>query len=331
MGLAQAPGRAALPLQQPALTPRSRRDTAFIITGVTPKLSICILNLNAAAYLPECLDSLSAALDGLDAEVIVADNGSVDGSQALLRDRWPAVRLIENGANIGYSAGMNRALAAAGGEYVVQLNPDTRSHPRAFRILAEFMDANPRAGICSPRVLNRDGSFQRQCRRSFARPWDVISYFSGLSRLFPRSPLFGRYLQTWRDELEQGRTEAVSGSCMVIRSRLLQDIGLLDEAFFAYQEDTDFCYRANAAGWETWYIPSATVTHYGGQGGSRTQPWRAIYQWHRSYLLYYRKHLARQYFFLINWLMYAGFALKLVLALTGNLLNRSNIVGTPKP
>lgn len=298
---------------------------------MAPPLSICILNLNAARYLPGCLDSLPAALDGLEAEVIVTDNGSSDGSLELLRERYPQVRLLTNPDNRGYSAGMNQALREATGELLVQLNPDTVSHPGAFRALAAFMEANPPVGICSPRVLNGDGSFQAQCRRSFARPWDVITYFSGLSRLFPRSRCFGRYLQTWRGEHEAGEVDAVSGSCMVIRRGVVTEIGYLDEAFFAYQEDTDYCYRAKEAGWEVWYQPAGTVTHFGGRGGSSTQPWKAIYQWHRSYLLYYRKHLARQYFFLVNWMMYAGFGLKLGLAMLGNLLHRRNIVGTPKP
>ena len=159
----------------------------------------------------------------------------------------------------------------------------------------------------------------------------MITYFTGLWKLFPRSPLFGRYLLTYLPEDETCEVEAVSGSCMVIRRAVVDAIGYLDETYFAYQEDSDFCFRARQAGWKVFFLPEAQITHFGGQGGSGHQPYRGIYHWHRSYLVYYRRHLARDYFFLVNWLMYAGMALKLGLALAANLLRREKVVGTRKP
>ena len=297
----------------------------------TPLISICILNLNAVNYLRGCLDSLPGALGGLSSEVIVVDNGSTDGSLELLRDQYPFVQLIQNHSNLGYTAPMNQGLRAGRGKYLVQLNPDTIVHPGAFLAIYNWLEAHPEVGICSPKVLNRDGSLQSQCRRSAARPWDVISYFSGLWKLFPRSPFFGRYLLSYRGDDETFEVEAVSGSCMFIRRAVTEQIGFLDEAFFAYQEDTDFCVRARLAGWKVYFYPGGQVTHFGGQGGSTHQATRAIYQWHRSYLIYYRKHLAPHYFFLVNWLMYAGMLLKLSLALLSNALRKEKVVGTKKP
>lgn len=296
-----------------------------------PLISLCILNLNAAHYVRGCLNSIPAAADGLSYEVIVVDNGSSDGSQQLLQTEHPAIRLIQNQTNTGYTRPMNQALRAAHGRYLVQLNPDTIAHPGAFRTLYEWMETHPDVGICSPKVLNRDGTLQLQCRRSAARPWDVISYFSGLWKLFPSSPFFGRYLITYRGDDETFEVEAVSGSCMFIRRGVIDQIGYLDEIYFAYQEDTDFCVRARQAGWKVFYCPAAQITHFGGQGGSTHQATRAIYQWHRSYWIYYRKHIAPHYFFLINWLMYAGMALKLSLALLTNALRKDKVVGTKKP
>nr|HMN63177.1 glycosyltransferase family 2 protein [Anaerolinea sp.] len=238
---------------------------------------------------------------------------------------------IANPENLGYTAPMNQALRAGSGRYLVQLNADTLVQDGAFDRLLAYMDAHPQVGICTPKMLNRDGSFQRQCRRSAARPWDVITYFTGLWKLFPRSPLFGRYLLTYLPEDETCEVEAVSGSCMVIRRAVVDAIGYLDETYFAYQEDSDFCFRARQAGWKVFFLPEAQITHFGGQGGSGHQPYRGIYHWHRSYLVYYRRHLARDYFFLVNWLMYAGMALKLGLALAANLLRREKVVGTRKP
>ena len=300
-------------------------------TGPAPDLSICIVTLNAGSYLRDCLNSLRENTRQTSYEVIVVDNGSTDGTAELLAGEFPEVRLIQNAENLGYTHPMNQALRAGRGHCLVQLNADTLVHPGAFDTLLAFMEEHPEVGICGPKVLNRDGSLQQQCRRSAARPWDVITYFSGLWKLFPRSPLFGRYLLTYLDEDETNPVEAVSGSCMLIRREVIDAIGWLDEAFFAYQEDTDFCFRARQAGWKVFYVPQARITHFGGQGGSGHQPYRAIYHWHRSYLIYYRKHLARDYFFLVNWLMYAGMALKLGLALSANLLRREKVVGTRKP
>jgi GT2 family glycosyltransferase len=173
------------------------------------------------------------------------------------------------------------------------------------------MEKNTDVGICTPKILNRDGSLQRQCRRSFARPWDVITYFLHLDRLFPHSELFGRYLLTYKPENEQYDVDAVSGSCMFIRREVISDIGYLDERYFAYQEDADFCFQAKRKGWRIVYYPNAEIIHWGGLGGSRFRPYRAVYEWHKSYFLYYRKNLAKDYFFLVNWLMYLAMILKL--------------------
>ena len=180
-------------------------------------------------------------------------------------------------------------------------------------------------------MLNRDGTLQKQCRRSEARPWDSICYFSGLSRLFPHDKRFAGYLMTYLDEDLTHEAEAVSGSCMLIRREVIDQIGYLDENFFAYQEDTDYCRRARLAGWKIFYNPSAQIIHYGGEGGSKVQPFRSIIEWHRSYYLYYRKHFARDYLFVFNAIYYLGMLIKLGLSLFVNLFRKKKVVGTRKP
>ena len=149
-------------------------------------LSISIVSHNTRDLLRDCLRSLPEACPGLAWEVIVTDNGSQDGSVEMLREEFPHAQVIENSDNLGYTLPMNQALRAGQGRYLIQLNPDTLVKPGAFAALAGYLDANPTVGIATPKVLNRDGSLQKQCRRSAGRPWDAISYFSGLSRLFPR-------------------------------------------------------------------------------------------------------------------------------------------------
>ncbi len=281
-------------------------------------LSICILTLNAREYLRQCLLSIEAHT-AVEHEIIVADNGSTDGVGAMLAQEFPQVQFIPGTHNEGFSRPMNRALRRARGEYLALLNPDTVVLDAAFDRLVEFMETHPQAGIVGPKVLNPDGTLQGPCKRGEPRPWAVISYFLRLHRLFPHSPRFGGYLLNHLPEDEPARVDGVSGSCMLLRREVVEQIGYLDETFFAYQEDADYCARARAAGWTVYYFPAARIVHYGGQGGSRVHPYRSIVAWHYSYFLYYRKHLARDYFILFNWFYYGLMALKLLSALAFNL------------
>jgi GT2 family glycosyltransferase len=294
-------------------------------------LSLCILTRQAKTLLRECLRSIAEQTRRARYEIIVVDNDSRDGTLEMLRDEFPRVRVIANDHNAGFTRASNQAIRASVGRYVVLLNNDTLVLPDALDRLVEFADAHPDAGIVSPKVLNRDGTLQKQCRRSFATPWDLFCYFSGLMNAFPHSRLFGRYLLTYLDDDTTYPVDAVSGSCMLIRRAVLDQIGLLDEIFFAYQEDADFCFRAHQAGWQVYYYPGAQIIHYGGQGGSRVEPYRSIIEWHKSYFLYYRKNLARRYFFLFNWFYYVVMLLKLGVALLANALRRDKYAGSKKP
>ncbi|MEL7646274.1 MAG: glycosyltransferase family 2 protein [Anaerolineaceae bacterium] len=300
-----------------------------------PTLSICILTLNARDYLQACLRSIQEFLPAQDLpqnltegttslayEIIVADNGSNDGTLEMLAAGFPQVRLIRNTRNEGFSKPVNQMLAEARGEIFLLLNPDTLLIEDAFSPLVAWMRANAETGIAIPKVLNADGSFQQQCRRGEARPAEVFGYFLRLGKLFPHSRALNGYLQSWLPEDEIAEVKAVSGSCMLIRRETWEQVGPFDEQFFAYQEDSDYCLRARKAGWKVMYVPLTRIVHYGGEGGSKAQPANSILEWHRSYYLYYRKHFARDYFFLFNGFYYAMMALKLGWALVKNLFRR---------
>ena len=314
-------------------------------------LSICITSLNACEYLRGCLHSISeqssylnwdragqpdAAPDDdtqqtpqskLNIELIIVDNGSTDDSVIMLRDEFPAAKLIQNSLNEGFARPINQALHTSQGQYLLVLNPDTTVLPGALNELVHYMAQNPEVGICGPKVLNRDGSLQKACRRGVSRPWAAFSYFTGLSALFPHSKFFGGYLLNYLDEDQIHEVDGISGSCMLIRRQVIQQIGYFDERFFAYQEDADFCFQAKQAGWKVVYLPSAQIIHFGGQGGSRVEPYRSIYEWHRSYYLYYRKNLARDYFFMFNWFYYFLMGIKLVIALAANVFRSNKFAG----
>lgn len=287
-------------------------------------VSVCIVTYHARYLLRDCLYSLYENT-GIKFEVTVIDNGSKDGVAQMIREEFPTVCFLENEYNAGFTHPMNQALKLGKGRYLLQLNPDTLILPSALDNLVAFMDRNPRIGICSPKVLNTDHTLQKQCRRGKSRPWAVISYFIGLSTLFPRSKFFNQYLMSYMDENHAHPVAGVAGSCMLIRRKVIEQIGYLDERFFAYQEDADFCFRARQAKWQVYYVPESQIIHYGGLGGSQIEPYRSIYEWHKSYFLYYRKNLAKDYFFILNWLYYGAMGIKLLTALLKNLLRAIKI------
>jgi hypothetical protein len=291
------------------------------------ELSVCIVAYQAKDYLRACLDSLLENTHQPSFEVIVVNNGSSDGTHELLATRYPQVILIENEKNLGYTRPMNQALRASHGKFLLQLNPDTIVLPNALDLLVNFMQEHPSVGICGPKVLNQNGTLQGPCKRGEARPWAVISYYLGLSKLFPKSKLFGGYLLNYLDEDATNPVAGVSGSCMLIRREVINQISYLDENYFAFQEDADFCFRTRQSGWEVYYYPEAKIVHYGGQGGSRVEPYRSIIEWHRSYFLFYRKHLAKDYFFIFNWIYYLLMIVKLGLTLLVNLFRKEKSVG----
>ena len=290
-------------------------------------LSICIVTQQACEYLRSCLVSIAENQPSGAYEIIVVDNASTDGTIDMLRLEFPAVQVIINDRNTGYTAPMNQALRRGSGRYLIQLNPDTIAHPGAFNTLIEFMDSYPQVGICGPKVLNTDGSMQKSCRRGDSRPWAVFSYFLGLSRLFPRSKFFGGYHLNHLPEDTINPVDGVAGSCMLIRREVVDQIGYLDERYFAFQEDADYCFQARQAGWQVFYVPSAHITHIGGHGGTRVQPYRSIYEWHRSYWLYYHKNFAKDYFFLFNWVYDGLIGLKLISAVVINALRKEKFAG----
>jgi GT2 family glycosyltransferase len=295
-----------------------------------PDLSVCVVTYCAKDLLRDCLRSLCENT-ALDYEVIVVDNGSKDGVDQMLHQEFPGVKFLANKTNLGYTFPMNQALRQAKGRCLLQLNPDTLILPQALEKLVGFLDTHPQVGICGPKVFNRDRSLQKPCRRGESTPWAVLTYFFGFSARFPKSKLFGQYLMNYMDEDQTHLVAGVSGSCMLIRRAVIDQIGYLDERFFAYQEDADFCLRARQSGWQVYYVPAAQIVHFGGYGGSRVQPYRSIYEWHKSYFLYYRKNLAHKYFFLFNWFYYLAMFFKLFISLAMNFIRTEKFAGSHKP
>tara|TARA_B100001105_G_C22219682_1_gene369086 strand:- start:91 stop:744 length:654 start_codon:yes stop_codon:yes gene_type:complete len=217
---------------------------------------------------------------------------------------------------------MNQALSQAKGTYLLQLNPDTELSPGSINALYEYLQGNPDVGICEPRIIGDDGHFQRSTRRGIATPWATITYFLGLSTFFPNNPDMTQYRLEHLDEYVLSEVDGVSGTCMLFRRAVLNDIGYLDERYFAYQEDSDYCLRAKEKGWKIIYNPVVTISHSRGHGGSGTQPMRSIFEWHRSYYYFYYKHLAADYPLLFNWAYTVMMVGKLILTELRHVIRR---------
>ena len=275
-------------------------------------ISVCIVNFNSKKQLEKCLHTIKPAIKPLSYEVIIIDNYSKDGSQELIKKHFEKVRLITNNRNNGYTSEINRAMKIGKGKYKLILNPDSRLMPKSISNLVNFMKQKKRSGIAGPLVLNEDGSFQWSCRRGVARPFAVFCYFLGIAKLFPKYPIFTGYHLNHLDVKEINEVSGVSGSCMLVDQDLINDIGYFDERFFAYQEDSDYCLRAINSGWKVYYNPNSMVIHKGGHGGSNSVPFRAIFEWHRSYILYYFKHFSKDYGIVFNSLYFVIMVSKLI-------------------
>lgn len=292
-----------------------------------PELSICIVGVDAKSYLRDCLASILNSKINENYEIIYVDNNSHDGSIEMIKEEFESVKYIRNSQNLGFAKANNQAIQNIKSQFILLLNPDTIVFEESIQTLVDYLKSQMETGIVGPKILNSDRSFQSHCKRGEARPWEVLCYFSGLSKIFPHHSLFSGYLQGHLDENEINNVPSISGSCMLIRKEVIDQIGLLDEAFFAYQEDTDYCLRARKAGWKVTYLPTSEIIHYGGKGGAKAQPFKTIYEWHRSYFIYYRKNLSQEYCFPVNWLFYSMMAGKLVLSLTINLFRTEKFVG----
>lgn len=269
------------------------------------KLSIIIVNYNVRDFLEQALISLERALADIEAEIIVVDNASFDGSGQMLIQRFPDVRLIKNEKNVGFSAANNQALRVAKGEYIVLLNPDTVVQEDTFTKLLDFFEQYPDASAATCKILNPDGTFSVDCRHSIPTPSTAFWKLIGLNRVFPKSRIFGRYNLTYLDENEINRVEGISGSFMMIKRAMVEKVGMLDERFFMYCEDIDYCHRINQADGQIYYVPTSQIIHYKGESTKKNNL-DYIITFNKSLYLFYRKHYKQKYIYPFEWLILLG-------------------------
>ena len=280
-------------------------------------IAIIILNYNTRDLLADCLASLRRQ-SGLDFVTCVVDNCSTDGSADMAAAQFPEVTLIRSTENGGFAAGNNQGLRAFGfpdapqARYTMLLNPDTVVPPGALSGMLAFADANSDVGVVGPRLMLMDGTLDMACRRSFPTPEVSFYRLIGLSKLFPHSRLFGRYNMTYLSIDQQTEVDSVVGACMLVRAEALRLAGLLDEQFFMYGEDLDWCLRvkrqrtSSGASYRVMYYPAVTVQHV--KRAASRKSVKAQYEFNRSMWLFYRKHYQRYTFFVMDWIVKLGLA-----------------------
>jgi GT2 family glycosyltransferase len=256
--------------------------------------SIIIVSYNVKDLLKRCLNSIFNFQKELSFEVTVVDNHSEDLSSQMLKNDFPGINLIENRKNLGFSAACNQGIKLSRGRYLFLLNPDTEFTPGGISGMIRFMDSRPDIGICGPKMVDPKGNLQFSARSFPSYPTAISSRQSILNRLFPNNPLSRKYLLKDFNRNHSKEVDWVSGSALLTRREVVEKIGLLDERFFMYVEDVDFCYRARQADFSVHYFPDSIIRHHIGKSTQRSRS-RMLVEHHRSMYLFYKKHHQPQF------------------------------------
>lgn len=283
-------------------------------------LSIIIVNYNTKDLLQQCLRSVFASQfnspDGY--EVLVSDNGSSDGSVAMIRQNFPRVKVTENHANLGFSRGNNVAIKQASGKYILLLNSDTTVRENTLPECVKYLDTHPETGILGCKVLLPNGKLHQASRRKFPNPANAFLRLFGLRK-------FSDYNYRNISIDQEMEVDSVVGAFLMIRKAVIDKIGLLDEDFFMYGEDLDWCWRAKQAGYKVVYFPKVEITHYL-YGSSKNIKFRSVRWAHDAMKVFYRKHYAPEHGFLFNQFISLGISTRMYLVLIVNLFRKEKSV-----
>jgi GT2 family glycosyltransferase len=275
--------------------------------GNVVDMSIVLVCWNNKAYLDPCLKSLYEGGLRSSFDVVVVDNGSTDGSQQMLAEKFPQVTLIQNTGNVGLGKASNQGIAATNGRYVLLLNNDTLVNGPALDVLVEFLDANPAAGAAAGKLLNPDGSFQS----GYAPFSTLLEEFLIVTRI---GELLWAGYPSYGDSNAIKATGWMSSACLLVRRAALDQVGLLDESYFIYGDEADLQYRLNKAGWKVYFLPNSAIIHFGGRSMNRWQRRKMVY---RGKLMFYKKNYGWFSTFLLRLLFFVMSLLKLLVWCVG--------------
>lgn len=297
------------------------------------QLSIIIVNYNVQYFLEQCLLSVRKAVAQVSSleggrggekgvEIYVVDNNSVDGSVAMVREKFPEVKLIANQENTGFAVANNQAIRQSSGKYVLLLNPDTVVREDTFRKCLEFMEAHPEAGGLGVKMIDGSGKFLPESKRGFPSPFVAFSKTFGLSALFPKSKTFNRYHLGFLSENETHEVDVLAGAFMLMRREALDKVGLLDEAFFMYGEDIDLSYRIVKGGYKNYYFADTTIIHYKGES-TKKGSLNYVRTFYQAMIIFAKKHFTGRQAKLYITMIYGAIWLRAGMTLVSNFFRKS--------
>ena len=286
-----------------------------------PKIAVIIVNYNVTFFLEQCLNSVAKAMELELAEVWVVDNNSVDGSVAMVAEKFPWVKLIANKDNVGFSKANNQAMMLSQCKYQLLLNPDTVIEEDTLQKVVDYMDQHPEVGGLGVRMVDGKGIFLPESKRGLPTPMVAFYKIFGLSRLFPRSKRFARYHMGHLSEFEVNEIEILSGAFMLMRKEALDKVGLLDEAFFMYGEDIDLSYRIIKGGYKNVYFPETRIIHYKGESTKKSSV-NYVFVFYRAMIIFAKKHFSQKNAKLFSFFINAAIYFRASLAILNRFLKR---------
>ena len=273
------------------------------------RASFIVISWNAVHHLRHCLASLTAGIPSDDCEIIVVDNASSDGSREMVTSEFPSARLIRLDDNYGFAKASNAGFRQSSGRYCFLVNSDTTVTSPSLKQMFDYMDEHPEIGLLGPAIIGPDGTKQRSCME-FPSLWNTFCRTFALDSLFPGSKIFGGHLMTYWPHDEIKCVQIINGCFWMLRREAIEQVGLLDETFFIYGEDMDWCKRFHQDGWKVVYFPSAEVVHYGG-ASSANAPVRFFIEKWKANIIYWNKYHGRFEQILFLLLTYSHHALRL--------------------
>lgn len=281
------------------------------------RLSVIIVNYNVRFFLEQALLSVKKATAQVPAEIIVVDNNSVDGSAEMMREKFRDVIYLENQENVGFARANNQGIALARGEYILLLNPDTVVEEDTFQKCIQFMESHPEAGALGVKMLDGKGNFLPESKRGFPSPAVAFYKAFGLSKLFPRSKIFGSYHLGFLSENETHEVDVLAGAFMFMRKAALDQAGWLDPAFFMYGEDIDLSYRLVKAGYKNYYFADTRIIHYKGES-TKKGTMNYVRMFYQAMIIFAKKHFSHSgagfYIFMLKLAIYIRAALSVLAA-----------------
>lgn len=288
-----------------------------------PKISLLIVSYNVKQYIVHCIDSIKCSNYDGDIEIIVVDNNSFDNSLSEVKAKYPDVIDIQNNENYGFGKAVNQAARKATGDYYLILNPDTILEENTISTFVDYLQNNNNVGMVGPKIVNSDGSLQKGCKRSFPTISVALPKILGLDKMFPSSRWAGKYNLNYLDADSIHKVDAISGSCMFIRSNLFKKIGGFDEQFFMFGEDLDICYQIYQNNFEIHYLPKTQIMHYHGES-VKTAPFDSLNAFYNAMIIFSDKHFSKSKGLLTRIFIRTGIFLRKIISLINN--HRSQIL-----